>query len=71
MIREVLMAGFGVVWGVVVLLTAWRTGSVPPQLWAVLGVGEGALVAVFKTERYVNRRRKPEPPDPDPLEDSP
>ena len=40
-IRELLMGIYAVVWAVVVLLTAWRVGEVAPELWALLGVGEG------------------------------
>lgn len=59
MIRDVLLAVYAVAWLVVVVITAWRTGSVPPELWAVLGVGAGGLVAVFRTDDYMGRRREP------------
>jgi len=67
MIREALMVVFAAAWLFVVVLTAWRTGTVPAELWAVLGVGEGALLAVFRTERYLGRRRRE---DQDQVEDT-
>ncbi len=59
MIRDVLLAVFATAWLAVVLITAWRTGTVPAELWAVLGVGAGGLVAVFRTDAYVGNRRRP------------
>lgn len=63
MIRDVLLAVFATAWLAVVLITVWRTGTVPAELWAVLGVGAGGLVAVFRTDDYVGRRRAPKPED--------
>lgn len=57
MIRDALLGLFGIVWAVVVLIAAFRHGTVPAELWAVLGVGAGGLVAVFRTDAYVGRRR--------------
>lgn len=56
MIRDVLLALFGAVWGVVVVMTVIRTGEVPAELWAVLGVGVGALLAAFRTDEKVASR---------------
>jgi hypothetical protein len=55
-IREVLMAVYAVAWLVVVVLTAWRTGEVPAELWAGLGIGEGALMAIFRGDEALRRR---------------
>lgn len=65
MIRDVLLLVFATAWLVVVLITAWRTGTVPAELWAVLGVGAGGIVAVFRTDAYVGRRRAPKDPTED------
>jgi hypothetical protein len=59
MIRDVLLGIFGVGWLVVITITAWRTGFVPTELWAALGVGTGGLLAVFRTDGYVARRTPP------------
>lgn len=56
-IRDMLMLVYAAAWLAVILLTAWRTGTVPPELWAALGVGTGALVAVFKGDEALQRRR--------------
>lgn len=58
MIRDVLLGIYALAWLVVVVITAWRTGAVPAELWAVLGVGAGALIAVFRTDAYMGKRRK-------------
>ena len=55
-IRSTLMGIYGAVWAVVVVLTAWRTGEVPAQLWAGLGVGEGALMGIFRADAALRRR---------------
>lgn len=47
MIRDLLLALFAIVWAFVVGLTVWRTGDVPAELWAVLGLGVGAILTVF------------------------
>lgn len=70
MIRDVLLALFGGVWAVVVVLTVWRTGSVPAELWAVLGGGIGGILAVFRTDARFSRRQPPSTPQPDPAEDT-
>lgn len=57
-IREMLMGTYALAWLFVVLLTAWRTGSVPAELWAGLGVGEGALLALFRADDALRRQRE-------------
>lgn len=57
MVRSVLMIIYAVAWLFVVVLTAWRTGAVPAELWAVLGLGEGGLVAVFRVDVAVPNRK--------------
>lgn len=47
---------YGGAWCFVVAVTAWRTGYVPPELWAGLGVGEGALMAIFRADEALRRR---------------
>jgi ABC-type enterobactin transport system permease subunit len=56
MIRDVLLSLFGAVWAIVVITTALRTGEVPAELWAVLGIGVGALLAAFRTDDRVSKR---------------
>jgi hypothetical protein len=56
MIRNVLLVIYGAGWLVTVVTTAVRTGSVPGELWAGLGVGVGALLAVFKAEEGARPR---------------
>lgn len=56
MIRDVLLGIFATAWLVVVLLTAWRMGSVPAELWAVLGVGAGGIMAIFRTDAALSKR---------------
>lgn len=57
-IQALLMGLYAVVWGVVVLITAWRTGEVPTGLWAGLGVGEGALMALFRGDAALRHQRE-------------
>lgn len=47
-IRDVILGCFMVGWVAVTIITAWKTGSVPAELWAVPGVGIGALMALFR-----------------------
>ena len=42
-------------WIFAVVVTALRIGEVPAQLWAVLGVGEGALMAIFRGDEALRR----------------
>lgn len=50
MIRDVLLALFGFAWGIVVVITAWRTSEVPAELWAVLPFGIGGIMAAFRAD---------------------
>jgi hypothetical protein len=64
MIRDILLGVFALAWLVVVVITALHTGGmIPPELWAVLGVGAGSLVAVFRTDDYVAKRPKAKTPE--------
>ena len=56
MIREVLLVIHAAAWLVVVLLTAWRTGQVPAELWAALPLGLGAIMAAFRADRMIKPR---------------
>jgi hypothetical protein len=69
-VRDILLLIHGAAWLIVVVITALKTGEVPAELWAVLGVGCGGIVAVFRTDDYVGKRRAPRvEPGEDPLED--
>ena len=57
-IQALLMVLYAVVWGTVVLITAIRTGEVPAPLWAGLGVGEGALMAIFRGDAALRRQQE-------------
>jgi hypothetical protein len=51
MIRDALLRVFASAWFVVVVISAWRTeGDVPPELWTVLGIGVGSLLALFRID---------------------
>lgn len=63
-VREVLMVLYALVWAI--LLVAWslRTGQwPPPEMFATLGVGEGALMMMFAAQAS---RSEPPPPAPAP-----
>lgn len=57
-IREILLALFGSVWGVVVVVTVIRTGTVPAELWATMGLGVGGLLAAFRTDDHLDSRQR-------------
>lgn len=57
MIRDVLMVVYAGGWLFAVIMTQWRTGTVPAELWMGLGIGEGALLAVFRTAAYSGQHR--------------
>jgi hypothetical protein len=67
MIREILLGVHATAWLVVVLITAWRTGEVPAELWAVLPLGVGAIIGAFKADSVI---RAPRPSDGHQTEDS-
>ena len=56
MIRDVLLGVHAIAWVVVVVLTAWRTGEVPAELWAVLPLGVGAIMGAFRADRMIRPR---------------
>lgn len=60
MIREILLGVHAIAWLVVVLITAWRTGEVPAELWAVLPLGVGAIIGAFRADAI---GAKPRPDD--------
>lgn len=53
MIREILLGVHATAWLVVVLITAWRTGTVPAELWAVLPLGVGAIIGAFRADKAI------------------
>lgn len=57
MIREILLGVHATAWLVVVLITAWRTGSVPAELWAVLPLGVGAIIGAFRADKKVGSQQ--------------
>jgi hypothetical protein len=56
-IRDVLLGVHAFVWAAVAILTAWRTGTVPAELWAALPLGIGALMGAFRADGMIRRRR--------------
>jgi hypothetical protein len=61
-IRDVILGCFMVGWIAVTIITAWKSGSVPAELWAVPGVGIGALMALFRDGKAVaEEAAEPEP----------
>lgn len=48
LIRDVILGCFMLGWIAVTIIIAFKTGSVPAELWAVPGVGIGALMALFR-----------------------
>lgn len=57
MIREILLGVHATAWLVVVLITVWRTGEVPAELWAVLPFGVGAIMAAFRADGMIRGRQ--------------
>ena len=60
MIREILLGVHATAWLAVVLITAWRTGEVPAQLWAVLPLGVGAIIGAFRADSTIGASRPTE-----------
>jgi len=56
MIREILLGVHALAWLAVVLITAWRAGEVPAELWAVLPLGVGAIIGAFRAEGALRAR---------------
>jgi ABC-type enterobactin transport system permease subunit len=69
MIRDILLVVYVAAWAAVVVITALRTGTVPPELWAVPGIGVGAFLAAFHTNDRSRRRSPAE--EPEAVEDTP
>jgi hypothetical protein len=46
-IRDILLVIYAVGWLVVLIVTVWRTGKVPAELWGALGLGVGAILGLF------------------------
>lgn len=63
MIREILLGVHASAWLVVVLITAWRTGEVPAELWAVLPLGVGAIIGAFRADKAIDSHVPPAPTD--------
>jgi hypothetical protein len=61
-IRDVILGCFMLGWVAVTIITAWKSGSVPAELWAVPGVGIGALMALFRD----SKSREGDADDPEP-----
>jgi hypothetical protein len=68
----VLLIVYAVGWLTTVVISAWNTkGNVPPELWALLGVGIGSILAAFRVEGSTRPPPQiPPPPNPHPA-DSP
>lgn len=61
-IRDVIIGCFMVGWIAVTIIVAFKTGSVPAELWTVPGAGLGALMALFrKDEDDEDEDEKPAP----------
>lgn len=56
MIRDVLLLVVAGVWTVVMVLTAWRTGQIPAELWAILPAGVGAILTAFRVDASFRAR---------------
>lgn len=67
-IRDVILGCFMVGWIAVTIITAWKTGSVPAELWAVPGIGIGTLMAVFRNS---DGKANPNPTDKAPQKELP
>lgn len=59
MIREILLGIHAIAWLVVIVITAWRTGEVPAELWAVLPLGVGAIIGAFRADSAIGSHPRP------------
>lgn len=57
MIREILLGVHATAWLAVVMITAWRTGEVPAELWAALPLGIGAIIGAFRVDKAIGPPR--------------
>lgn len=56
-VRAWLMLAYALVWMVIMILIAVRTGEWPPaEAWATLGIGEGAILGLFRADQAMRRR---------------
>jgi hypothetical protein len=59
---------YAVGWLTCVILSAWHNdGDVPPELFAALGVGVGAILAAFRVDE-IGAKPPPPPPPPRPTD---
>ena len=70
-IRDVILGCFMVGWIAVTIITAWKTGSVPAELWAVPGVGIGALMALFRNSDGTTNQGRRQVSDQETQEETP
>lgn len=57
MIQKVLLAMHATGWLIAVVVVVWRTGQVPPELWAVLPFGISAILIAFRAGDPLPTRR--------------
>jgi hypothetical protein len=63
--RTVLLIVYAVGWLTAVVISAINTkGDVPPELWALLGVGVGSILAAFRVDGLGVKPAPPPPPPP-------
>lgn len=58
MIKNVILGVYATAWLFVMIITVWRTGAIPPELWLYLGIGTGTLLGIFQAENKVTQRRE-------------
>ena len=56
--RDILLLVYGAGWLIVLIITAVR-GPVPAELWGVLAIGLGAIMAAFRVETTMNKHIHP------------
>jgi hypothetical protein len=55
--RELVMLLYAGVWGIILTVLSIQSGQwPPPEAWATLGIGEGALMAAFRVDEAWRRR---------------
>jgi hypothetical protein len=56
-VRAWLMLAYALVWTVLMILLAVRTGEWPPaEAWATLGIGEGAILGLFRADEALRKK---------------